>query len=93
MRLLLPQHTIRVDSDKATFKRSVLEKIVKNEDVQFNLLLLSQNIDNIAHAEDLLTEIVNLWVTIRGYSIAATWMEVYKQKKDNEENQRTQERA
>ena len=25
-----------------------------------------------------LTEIINLWVTIRGYSIAASWMEVYK---------------
>ena len=78
VRLLLPQHIIRGDSDKATFKRCVLEKIVKNEDVQFNWLLLSQDIDDVAHAEHLLTEIVNLWVTIRGYSIAASWMAEYK---------------
>ena len=68
MRLVLPQHIIRGDSDKATFKRSVLDVIV-------NWLLLLQDI---AHAETLLTEIVNLWVTIRGFSIAASWMAEYK---------------
>ena len=47
--------------------------------MQFNWLLLSQTIDDVVHAEDLLTEIVNLWVTIRGYSIAASWMAEYKE--------------
>ena len=41
----------------------------------------TQAIDDVAHAEDLLTERVNLWVTIRGYSIAATWMVEYKEKR------------
>ena len=64
VRFVLPQHIIRGDSDKATFRKSVLDVIVRNEDVQFYWLLLSQDIDNIVHAEALLTEIVNLWVTI-----------------------------
>ena len=75
---VLPQHIIRGDSDKATFKKSVLDVIVRNEDVQFYWLLLSQDIDNIVHAEALLTETVNLWVTIRGFSMAASWMAEYK---------------
>ena len=38
--------------------------ITKNEDVQFYWILLSQYIDDVNHAEALLAEIVNLWVTI-----------------------------
>ena len=36
---------------------------------------------NIEKAEDeqlVLQDIVKLWVTIRGYSMVATWMEAYK---------------
>ena len=36
VRLVLPQIVICGDSDKATFKRSVLDINVKNENVQFN---------------------------------------------------------
>ena len=47
-------------------------------------LLLSQDIDKPENSE-LLTEIVNLWVTIRGFSMAASWLEEYKNHKDNSE--------
>ena len=41
-------------------------------------------IDKPEDAEALLIEIVNLWVTIRGFSLAASWMEEYK--KNNKKN-------
>lgn len=78
VRSILPQHVICRDSDKATFKRSVLDVIVKNEDIQFNWMLVLQDIDDIAQAEALLMEVVNLWVTIRGFLMAASWMAEYK---------------
>ena len=64
VRFVLPQHIIRGDSDKATFRKSVIDVIIKNEDVQFLQLQ-----DITVHAEALLTSIVNLWVTM-----AASWM-------------------
>ena len=77
VRVVLPKHIIQGDSDKATYKKSVLDVIVNNEDVQFYWVLLSQDID-VEHAEALLTEIVNLWLTIRGFAMAASWMgEIY----------------
>lgn len=78
VRTVLPKHVICGDSDKATFQKSVLDVIVKNENVQFYWLLLSQDIDKLEDAEALLVEIVRLWVTIRGFSLAASWLEEYK---------------
>ena len=40
--------------------------------------MLSQDIERPDDSLLLLTDIVTLWVTIRGYSIVAAWMEVYK---------------
>ena len=69
---------VKSNSDKETFKKNVHDKVFHNEDVHFHWTLLSQDIESPEDAESLLTEIINLWVTIRGYSIAASWMEVYK---------------
>ena len=78
VRVVLPKHVIRGDSDKDTFKKSVLDVIVRNKNIQFYWTLLSQDIDKPENSELLLTEIVNLWVTIRGFSMAASWLEEYK---------------
>ena len=77
VRNLLPRHVIR-PSDKAAFKTTVIDKVVQEEDVQFHWALISQDIDKPEDAEALLVEIVKLWVTIRGFSLAASWMEEYK---------------
>ena len=86
VRVLLPKHVIHNDNDKATFRKSVLDKIIKNNDVQFYWALLSQDINDQQSSEALLAEMVTLWVTIRGFSLAASWMEAYKrsQKKTTE---------
>ena len=36
------------------------------------------DIDDSDDAQGLLGEIIKLWVTVRGFSMTATWMEVYK---------------
>lgn len=78
VRAVLPKHMVRGESDKALFKTSVLDVIISNENIQFYWTLLSQDIEKPENSEALLTEIVHLWVTIRGFSMAATWMEEYK---------------
>ena len=77
VRNILPRHVVR-PSDKESFKKRVIEKVVQDEDVQFHWTLINQDIDNPEDAEALLVEIVKLWVTIRGFSLAASWMEEYK---------------
>ena len=66
--------------DKDCFKADVHDKIIQNEDIQFYWALLSQDIDCPNDAQTLLSEIIRLWVTIRGFSMAASWMEIYKEK-------------
>lgn len=83
VRNLLPSHVIR-PSDKEAFKTAVIDKVVQDEDVQFHWALINQDIDKPEDAEVLLIEIVKLWVTIRGFSLAASWMEEYK--KSNKKN-------
>ena len=78
VRVLLPKYVIHNDNDKVTFKKSVLDKITKNDHVQFYWTLLSQEIHEQENSEALLAEVVTLWVTIRGFSLAASWMEAYK---------------
>ncbi len=80
VRTFLPQHLVKTDSDKETFKRNVHEKILRNEDVQFHWTLISQYIELPENAEVLLNEIIQLWVTVRVFSIAGHWIEVYKNK-------------
>ena len=60
----LPKHMVHGEADKASFKKSVLDVMVKNENVQFYWTSLSQDIENPENSEALLTEIVHLWVTI-----------------------------
>ena len=88
VRVLLPKYVIHTDNDKVTFQKLLLDKIIKNDEVQFYWALLSQDINDQQSSESLLTEIVTLWVTIRGFSLAASWMEAYKRSK-----QKTTEKA
>ena len=78
-RVLLTRHMHKSTSKNSEdFKENVISKIVDNEDVQFHWTLISQCIDKEEDATWLLFEIVKLYVTVRGFSIAATWLEQYK---------------
>lgn len=58
----------------------VIDAVASDDDVQFHWVLLSCDITNEEDAISLLKEIIGLWLTIRGFSIAGTWLEQYKYK-------------
>lgn len=88
VRDLLPRHLLKSDSDKESFQQNVHLKVLQDDNVVFHWTLLSQDITSPEDSEILLKEIIKLWITIRGYAIAATWMEVYKgkQKKNTQKS-------
>ena len=53
--------------------------MASDDNVQFYWAMLSVDIENEDHAIELLKEIIGLWVTMRGFSIAGCWLEQYKQ--------------
>ena len=54
----------------------LITAIANNDSVQFFWTMLSVDIDGEEQVVNLLKEIIGLWVTIRGFSIAGTWMEL-----------------
>ena len=46
--------------------------------MQFFWCILSQDIDDPEQSEELLLEIIKLCVTVRGFSMVASWVEAYK---------------
>ena len=61
---------------------NVHEKVKESEEVQFYWRLLSSNIDDHEQSQELLSEIITLWVTVRGFSLTASWMEEVKNKEN-----------
>ena len=81
VRSLLPRHVLStLSDDKESFRQDVLSKVVADEEVQFFWAMLSQEFRDPEEAHELLYEIVKLWVTVRGYSLTASWKEVYKKR-------------
>ena len=56
----------------------MIASVLLNDNVQFYWIMLSTDIQDEQTSQDLLREIVELWLTIRGFSIAREWMEMYK---------------
>ena len=59
-------------------KKSVMKAISEDLDVQFYWTLISQDIDDEEDAIELFTNVCDMWVTIRGFSMASAWLEEYK---------------
>ena len=55
----------------------MLDSITSNH-VYYYWSFVSQDIDDEDASQELLYEIASLWVTIRGFSLASTWLEEYK---------------
>ena len=62
-------------------KDRLVKLVCEDEDVQFYWSMLSVEIDAENNAAVLLREIVELWLTIRGLSVAGQWLEIYKNNK------------
>ena len=59
-------------------KEDLIEEIVSDDDIQFYWSMISVDLDSHV-GEQLLQEIVQLWVTIRGFSTAGAFVEQDKQ--------------
>lgn len=79
VKVLLPQHMAKFGSGES-LQKSVITKIAVNEEVKWRWGLLSNCIDCESDSKELLEELIKLWVTIRGFSVTAMWMEMYKEK-------------
>lgn len=60
-------------------KAVVLGEITADDSVQFFWCIVSTDIEDEAASEELLYKVVELWLTIRGFSIAGSYVEYYKQ--------------
>lgn len=60
-------------------KKEVISSIAEDTDVQFSWLLLCLELDDEQLSNELLEYVVELWLTIRGFSMASAWMEYIKQ--------------
>ena len=59
-------------------KQEIVDEIVSDDDIQLHWSVISVDLDHHA-GEQLLQEIVQLWLTIRGFSTAGAFVEQYKQ--------------
>ena len=65
----------------ASSKLEVMQKVTSDDDVQFYWLIVTADFeidDNEVHGI-LLEKIVELYITVRGFSLASGWLEWYKQ--------------
>ena len=80
MEMELRQHFTHekiLDMDE-TFKNKVIKSIRADIDVNYYMGRVAEDVDESVRNE-LLAEIVNLYVTVRGFSFAKSWLEIYKQ--------------
>ena len=58
---------------------TIIKSVAANENVRFYWSMISVDIQDEEHAITLLEEVIALWLTIRGYSIARHWIEHHKE--------------
>ena len=71
MRSKLTEHLKkrRITEDSEEGKSTIIDYVLKNEDIQFYWSMLSIDIEEEEHSLELLQHIIQLWLTIRGFSI------------------------
>ncbi len=58
-------------------KQGYLSALLRNEDIHLLWSKLSVNIEDTDSSEELLTAIIQKWVTLRGFAQVSSWMEDY----------------
>ena len=71
----------KVSTTGEGYRATVVKKIINNEDVAFYWCMLTTDLSG-DDADLLLQMLVELWVTIRGFSFVSSWIELYKQEKE-----------
>ena len=59
-------------------KEAIIDTVLKDEDVLSYWFAFAFDITSEEDALELLKHIVTLWLSIRGFSLAKSWMEEYK---------------
>ena len=59
-------------------KKEIIDGVMGNDDILFHWNTLAIDISNQQDSMELLGHIVELWMTIRGFSISKAWMDKYK---------------
>ena len=59
-----------------------MKSISSDEAVQLSWLPVAIDITDVEHSKELLTSIVEMWLTMRGIAITSNWMDQYKLAKD-----------
>ena len=65
-------------TSSCTDKKSIVDSVLKDTDVRFFWSMLSVDVDIEEDANELLVNIIDMWLTIRGFSIAGSLLEEYK---------------
>ena len=73
-RITLPDHLKLMHGSK----QSLICDVMEDEDVQTCWTMIAVDINGEEDAQELLQNIVELWLTIRGFSTTAVWLEEYK---------------
>jgi len=60
-------------------KQTNFDEIVDDDNVHFQWCLILTVIEDATASQELLVLVVELWLTIRGFSYAAAYLEFYKQ--------------
>ena len=63
-------------------KKVIISNIIEDTDFHFSWLLLYLDLENDKLSKELLGSVVELWITIRRFSMASAWLEHYKQSKE-----------
>ena len=65
-------------------RAAIIDPVLHNNNVQFYWSILNVDIENDDWSEELLARIIELWLTMRGFSISMQWTEEYKHMKSTE---------
>ena len=73
------QSSIQHHMNDVQVKDDIFHSVLEAENVQLYWSILSADICKQEHGDELLREIVDMWIAIRGRSIAGAWLEICKQ--------------
>ena len=82
MEMRMQKHLHELTSQKHIDKVAVMEEVAADYDIQFQWCLLSTDINEEDASQELLQKVIELWLTIRGFSTAGAYVEYYKQCKE-----------
>lgn len=71
---------LKRSASASSTRQVIVDAVASDDNVQFFWVLVSFDITKEKDAVLLLKEIIGLWLTIRGFSVAGTWLEEYKKK-------------